>query len=88
MLQAYHSKLLRYLAQFEKSPVTGYPYELLVRHFELCLVDYVRFMAGWGMWGNTEYAEQRTLEILEEVDGGVCLSVTDYDVAFRKIYCS
>ena len=38
--------------------------------FELALVDYVRFMAGWGMWGsNSDYAEKRAVQILKDIAG-------------------
>jgi len=34
------------------------------------LVDYVRFMVGWGLWGsNVGYAERRAVEILIEISG-------------------
>jgi len=42
--------------------------DVLKMQYELALVDYVRFMAGWGMWGSQcNYAEGRALEILDEV---------------------
>ena len=38
--------------------------------YELALVDYVRFMVGWGLWGsNVGYAERRAVEILIEISG-------------------
>ncbi|KAL7752408.1 Cut9-interacting protein scn1 [Sorochytrium milnesiophthora] len=30
----------------------NYPWATMQWHYQLCLVDYMRFMAGWGMWGN------------------------------------
>ena len=36
--------------------------------YELALVDYVRFMMGWGMWGtNSDYAGERAVEILKDI---------------------
>jgi len=36
--------------------------------YELALVDYMRFMAGWGIWGtNSDYAEERASKILETI---------------------
>ncbi|GFR41607.1 hypothetical protein Agub_g2331 [Astrephomene gubernaculifera] len=38
------------------------------RHFELALLDYVRFMAGWGMWGSgLDWAVRRAREVLPRV---------------------
>lgn len=88
ILEYYYAKLLSYLKNYGRVSDVQYSYDMLTKHYELCLVDYVRFMAGWGMWGNTEYAERRTEEILSRVDGGSFMSSADYDAAFRKIYCS
>lgn len=41
-----------------------YPREALVRHFELSLVDLCRFMAGWGWWGASRWAQKRAREVL------------------------
>lgn len=87
MLRVYHTKLLSYLALFGTNPSDeAYTWEKLTKHYELSLLDYVRFMAGWGMWGNTEYAEQRALELLHRVDGGKCLSSAEYETAIRQAY--
>lgn len=39
----------------------------ITKQYELALVDYVRFMLGWGMWGNSKYAMIRANEILEKI---------------------
>lgn len=39
--------------------------------YELCLLDYVRFMAGWGFWGNDRYARQRATSLLRSLDGAI-----------------
>lgn len=31
---------------------TDYPFDLFLRHYQLVFVDYVRFLVGWGLWGN------------------------------------
>jgi hypothetical protein len=42
--------------------------EVLKSQYELALVDYVRFMAGWGFWGSgSDYAERRAVEILKDI---------------------
>ena len=28
----------------------GYSWEVMRKHYEVCVADYVRFMAGWGFW--------------------------------------
>jgi hypothetical protein len=41
---------------------------VLQMQYELALVDYMRFMAGWGTWGtNCGYAEERSVEILKNI---------------------
>lgn len=88
ILELYHSWLLKYI---EESPAARqgtapYTLEQLQKHYELCLVDYVRFMAGWGMWGNSDYAESRAREILTTIDGGKALSPAEYEQRFRAHY--
>ncbi|KAJ1429304.1 kinase-like domain-containing protein, partial [Ochromonadaceae sp. CCMP2298] len=97
ILQAYHSKLLARLAggadgtgtSTSMGTSTGastYSLAQLQQHYELCLLDYVRFLQGWGLWGNTDYAEARCLQLLDAVDGGRCLSAEEYRVALRARY--
>ena len=43
-------------------------FDILKMQYELALVDYVRFMMGWGMWGtNSDYAGERAVEILNDI---------------------
>lgn len=65
LLQYYHSKLLEGLRRHDKAAAADrYSLEVMVAQYELCLVDYVRFMAGWGMWGNAGWASRRCKDIL------------------------
>lgn len=41
-------------------------------------MDLVRFLAGWGMWGNSGYATMRTMKLLQEIDGGKLISYDEY----------
>ncbi|PUU78067.1 kinase-like domain-containing protein, partial [Tuber borchii] len=41
----------------------GYTWEALVQQWEWALVDWMRFMAGWGCWGNSGWVERRAKEI-------------------------
>jgi hypothetical protein len=39
----------------------------ITKQYELAIVDYVRFMCGWGFWGsNSDYAWNRAKEILRD----------------------
>ncbi|RHY09343.1 hypothetical protein DYB36_003531 [Aphanomyces astaci] len=66
--------LLRwYFGEFESAMMLaghdsrGYTFDQFQGHFDWCLLDYVRFMAGWGFWGNYEWAIQRTKSLLTEL---------------------
>lgn len=43
-----------------------YSWELFVRHWEAALVDWLRFQASWGFWGNTQWLEARVRSILQD----------------------
>ncbi|KAF7555013.1 hypothetical protein G7Z17_g2488 [Cylindrodendrum hubeiense] len=43
-----------------------YPMNIFVRHWETALVDWCRFQASWGFWGNTEWLEARVRSILAD----------------------
>jgi thiamine kinase-like enzyme len=43
-----------------------YEWEVFVRHWETALVDWLRFQASWGFWGNTEWLEARVRSILKD----------------------
>ncbi|KAK0383658.1 hypothetical protein NLU13_9569 [Sarocladium strictum] len=43
-----------------------YPEEEFRRHWECALVDWCRFQASWGFWGNTEWLEGRVRSILQD----------------------
>jgi Ecdysteroid kinase-like family len=42
---------------------SGYTWETLIMQWEWALVDWMRFMAGWGCWGNSEWVERRAKAI-------------------------
>jgi aminoglycoside/choline kinase family phosphotransferase len=92
MLRLYHDKLMYYIDLYSSNQGTSkscdYGLEELTKHYELSLLDYVRFMAGWGMWGNSEYAEQRAMELLTCIDGGKCLRSEEYEQRVRRMYMS
>ncbi|KAI0190322.1 kinase-like domain-containing protein [Astrocystis sublimbata] len=45
-----------------------YDWDTFVRHWETALVDWLRFQASWGFWGNTEWLEARVRWIVEDQD--------------------
>jgi hypothetical protein len=45
-----------------------YEWDTFVRHWETALVDWLRFQASWGFWGNTEWLEARVRSILKDRD--------------------
>ncbi|KAL4979624.1 kinase-like domain-containing protein [Aspergillus desertorum] len=60
LLDAYRSSLL-----WNKEP-GFYEWPTFKRHWETALVDWCRFQASWGFWGNTEWLEARVRSILND----------------------
>jgi hypothetical protein len=58
--------LKRYLAGVEKTSGKDYDWAVFMRHWEAALVDWLRFQASWGFWGNTEWLEARVRSILSD----------------------
>ncbi|KAI1758247.1 kinase-like domain-containing protein [Xylaria castorea] len=59
LLERYRSNLLAGTGK-------AYDWDTFVRHWETALVDWLRFQASWGFWGNTEWLEARVRSILED----------------------
>jgi hypothetical protein len=78
LLRVYHSELLRIIAsRRNEGQATGnspngefgeYKFETFWRHWELTIVDWCRFMAGWGFWGNEKWVKRRAREIASRWD--------------------
>jgi hypothetical protein len=71
LLEEYRKTLLRTTKQAmhdgeEDVPLPYDDWDVLVRHWETALVDWCRFQASWGFWGNTEWLEARTRSILTD----------------------
>lgn len=64
LLEFYHQQLTQRL---EPSQAAAFTPDTMRRHFQLALLDYVRFMAGWGFWGNVSWAKRRAREYLSEL---------------------
>ncbi|KAI0009242.1 phosphotransferase enzyme family protein [Xylariaceae sp. FL0662B] len=66
LLQYYRSRFLDGYGHPDGTPATAYAWETFVRHWETALVDWLRFQASWGFWGNTEWLEARVRSILND----------------------
>ncbi|TPX62350.1 hypothetical protein PhCBS80983_g00483 [Powellomyces hirtus] len=65
LIKVYHDELIMRLSK--RSVATDaqeYTLDILKIHLGLALVDWVRFMAGWGMWGNVRWVEEKAKETL------------------------
>ncbi|OJI83207.1 hypothetical protein ASPTUDRAFT_44550 [Aspergillus tubingensis CBS 134.48] len=58
LLEHYHRMLLQDKGE------RRYDWETFIRHWETALVDWCRFQASWGFWGNTEWLEARVRSIV------------------------
>jgi hypothetical protein len=84
------SEALAVMGQSESSEIITF--DVIQNQYELALMDLVRFMAGWGLWGNVGYACARTRELLSKLDGEVedaetsVFTSDDYREAILKRY--
>ncbi|KAH6868137.1 kinase-like domain-containing protein [Alternaria rosae] len=58
--------LQRYWEGLRDTGKQEYNWSIFVRHWETALVDWLRFQASWGFWGNTEWLEARVRSILKD----------------------
>jgi len=64
LLRFYHDHFVRYAKM--KSADLKYDFDaFLLDDYEIALLDYCRFMAGWGWWGNTSWAKGKMRDILD-----------------------
>ncbi|KAI1211246.1 phosphotransferase enzyme family protein [Annulohypoxylon truncatum] len=65
LLKYYHSRLV---SDFKDSRgrTQIYEWDVFVRHWETALVDWLRFQASWGFWGNTKWLKARVRSILRD----------------------
>ncbi|OQE32119.1 hypothetical protein PENSTE_c001G04649 [Penicillium steckii] len=68
LLERYHRSLLRSPQSRSRSQEGKgiYDWDTFLRHWETALVDWCRFQASWGFWGNTEWLEARVRSILND----------------------
>ncbi|KAF2001665.1 hypothetical protein P154DRAFT_432576 [Amniculicola lignicola CBS 123094] len=67
--------LKHYVKTFSATSQGQYDWSVFKQHWEMALVDWLRFQASWGFWGNTEWLEARVRHILR--DGDWQLAVRD-----------
>lgn len=46
----------------------AYTADVMQEHFKLAVCDYMRFMAGWGCWGNSSWVARRAKQYLAELE--------------------
>jgi len=63
ILHHYFSRLVS-ASHASNADLNGYKLYMFQEHFDWALLDYVRFMAGWGFWGNSEWAIARTEHLI------------------------
>lgn len=63
LLEVYRSVLLSKTLQGQ---ARDYEWGTFVRHWETALVDWCRFQASWGFWGNTRWLQARVRYILDD----------------------
>lgn len=66
LLSHYHSVLTQRLRGLGKREAAdAYTLDGVAKvHYDLAMVDYCRFMAGWGWWGANKYAARRCKQVL------------------------
>ena len=66
LLRFYYRELNQALsARGVNAETENYSFEVMKRQFEIALVDWMRFMAGWGTWGNARWVETSVRSILK-----------------------
>jgi len=68
LLAHYHGELTARLGP--RGLGEGYTPAVMARHLDYALADFVRFMDGWGYWGNNAWAEAKVAAFLETLGRG------------------
>eukprot|EP01026_Neomeris_dumetosa_P039858 TRINITY_DN3282_c0_g1_i9.p1 TRINITY_DN3282_c0_g1~~TRINITY_DN3282_c0_g1_i9.p1 ORF type:complete len:331 (+),score=40.96 TRINITY_DN3282_c0_g1_i9:112-1104(+) len=66
LLRYYYDQLMQKL-YYKGGTQKQFQFKDLVQQYEFCLADYVRFMDGWGYWGNSTWALARIQQLLSEL---------------------
>eukprot|EP01023_Acetabularia_acetabulum_P005349 TRINITY_DN12181_c1_g1_i10.p1 TRINITY_DN12181_c1_g1~~TRINITY_DN12181_c1_g1_i10.p1 ORF type:complete len:350 (-),score=34.75 TRINITY_DN12181_c1_g1_i10:23-1012(-) len=65
LLKFYYDELIDKLNRKRKNKAQ-YLFDDFQFQFDVCLADYVRFMDGWGYWGNSSWAVARCKQFLQK----------------------
>jgi aminoglycoside/choline kinase family phosphotransferase len=65
LLQYYYDRLVEQLG----GDVGGYSSAVMDAQYKLAMLDYVRFMAGWGFWGSVRWAQTKAEAYMKELPG-------------------
>ncbi|PRP85844.1 DnaJ-like protein [Planoprotostelium fungivorum] len=71
LLSHYHtelSKKLRERNDLEGDSYVGYTMNVLLFHFRVAMADWIRFMEGWGQWGNHRWAQEIGRQAIREIN--------------------
>merc|ERR1712146_186285 len=73
-----------------------YPFQVMVQHYELSIINYTRFYLGWSALSKKEKGtirppldpsfRQRTLSFLSKIDGGLVLAEKEYNSKIDEVY--
>jgi len=50
----------------EEEGGVGYTFDVMLSHWDLAVVDWQRFMCGWGCWGNSDWIEEMARSVIEK----------------------
>jgi len=64
MQEGEETLLRQYHDQLQRTSNRRYDWSMFVKHWQTALVDWLRFQASWGFWGNSEWLEARVRSIL------------------------
>lgn len=68
LLRHYHAALVDRLSA---EHAAAYSFDVFQDHFELSVADFVRFMAGWGYWGESAWADRKTKAVVDRLTAEV-----------------
>ena len=69
LLETYYRELVDHVTHGGAS-MGRYSAETMMQDVEMAMVDWFRFQAGWGFWGNSWVLEARVKGIFRGVNGG------------------
>jgi len=69
LLKYYYEELVKGLSRKQNGAQLAeqYTFDIMMEHYEYALIDWLRFMKGWGMWGDSRYVENRVNEIRKKL---------------------